>query len=54
MAKKKAKGTGVRVTWSKRPVTLVERGPSVSLVKWDDSKTDQAIPNDQLEFDDGV
>lgn len=52
MAKrKKERGVGVRVTWSNRPVTLLERGTAVSMIKWDDAKTEQAIPNDQLEFD---
>lgn len=46
----KTKKSSVRVIWSKRPATLIEKGPSVSLIRWDDSRTDQAIPNDQLEF----
>ena len=42
----------MRVKWSKREATLLERGPQISYVKWKDTGTEQAIPNDQLEFPD--
>lgn len=52
MPRKKAveKKPAVRVLWSKRPVTLLAKGETVSEIKWNDSGAVQAIPNDQLEF----
>ena len=40
----------MRVKWSKREVILLERGPQITLIKWKEAGTEQAIPNDQLEF----
>ena len=40
----------VKVKWSKRPARLVERGEQCSEIKWLDTGTNQALPNDQLLF----
>ena len=49
MTRKKGEAT-VRVKWTDRKAILLERGPNVSLIKWKEAGTEQAIPNDQLEF----
>jgi hypothetical protein len=37
----------IEVTWSKRPVQLMEEGPQQSMIKWLDTGSVQALPNDQ-------
>ena len=51
MKKPKDKKSGVRVNWSKKEVVLLERGEKISMIRWKDAGTEQAIPNDQLGFD---
>ncbi len=49
---KKPKKSAVTVRWSARTASLVEKGPEVSVVRWDHNKVEQAISNDQLDFGD--
>lgn len=38
----------VKVIWTSRPAVLLERGEEVSVVQWQDTKSTQAICNDQI------
>ena len=42
--------TEIKIRWTKRPVKLIAKGEQCSEIKWLDSGSTQALPNEQINF----